>query len=351
MWPYSPGTSPRKKALQADLDENRRKLAETNRMLQLVIDTMPLSIFWMDRDLKYIGCNHHYAKDAGFKEPSELTGLDDTVLWKKNREQIIKDNLEIISSGISRLDYEESYPGKNGWTRWLNTSKVPLTDTEGNVIGLLGIYQDISERKKTEKALKESEERHRNLFQNNRAVMYVIDPENGDILDANPAASRFYGYSIEQLKTMNISEINTDSIESLKKDMQKAQNNQWYHFTFQHRLASGEIRQVELYGSPLSINGKIYLHSIVHDITDRKKAEEDRERLIRELQKALAEIKTLSGMLPICASCKKIRDDRGYWNQIESYIRDHSQAEFTHSICPECAKKLYPELLEGPKNK
>jgi DNA-binding NtrC family response regulator len=75
-----------------------------------------------------------------------------------------------------------------------------------------------------------------------------------------------------------------------------------------------------------------------------KRAEEEREKLIHELQEALAKVKTLSGMLPICASCKKIRDDKGYWNQIESYIRDHSEAEFSHSICPDCKKKLYGDV-------
>lgn len=72
-----------------------------------------------------------------------------------------------------------------------------------------------------------------------------------------------------------------------------------------------------------------------------------RDALIRrnaELQKALAKIKTLSGLLPICASCKKIRDDQGYWTQLESYISEHSEAEFTHGCCPECMKKLYPEM-------
>ncbi len=64
-----------------------------------------------------------------------------------------------------------------------------------------------------------------------------------------------------------------------------------------------------------------------------------------QLQQALSEIKTLSGLLPICASCKKIRDDNGYWNQIESYIAKHTDAEFTHGICPECAKKLYPDYF------
>lgn len=85
------------------------------------------------------------------------------------------------------------------------------------------------------------------------------------------------------------------------------------------------------------------------DISERMKAEEEKQKLIAELQEALAKVKTLSGFLPICASCKKIRDDEGYWHQIESYIRDHSEAEFSHSICPACAKKLYPELYEDQR--
>ena len=74
-----------------------------------------------------------------------------------------------------------------------------------------------------------------------------------------------------------------------------------------------------------------------------KQAGEEKSKVIKELQTALERVKTLSGMLPICASCKKIRDDRGYWNKIEAYIEKHSEAEFSHGICPECARKLYPE--------
>jgi PAS domain S-box-containing protein len=83
------------------------------------------------------------------------------------------------------------------------------------------------------------------------------------------------------------------------------------------------------------------------DITERKKAEGERERLIEQLQQALAQVKALSGFLPICASCKKIRDDQGYWQQIESYIREHSEAEFSHGLCPDCARRLYPDLYQG----
>jgi PAS domain S-box-containing protein len=77
---------------------------------------------------------------------------------------------------------------------------------------------------------------------------------------------------------------------------------------------------------------------------ERQKAEEEKERIIIQLQEALARVKALSGLLPICASCKKIRDDDGYWYQVEVYIRDHAQVEFSHGICPECVKKLYPEF-------
>jgi PAS domain S-box-containing protein len=82
------------------------------------------------------------------------------------------------------------------------------------------------------------------------------------------------------------------------------------------------------------------------DITERKNAETEKEKLIIQLQEALDKVKLLSGLLPICASCKKIKDDQGYWKQIEIYIRDHSEAEFSHGICPECARELYPEFVQ-----
>ena len=85
---------------------------------------------------------------------------------------------------------------------------------------------------------------------------------------------------------------------------------------------------------------------ISQDITERKKAEEERERLISELTEALSQVKTLTGLLPICASCKRIRNDGGEWEQMEVYVREHSEADFSHGICPECMKRLYPEYCD-----
>ena len=84
--------------------------------------------------------------------------------------------------------------------------------------------------------------------------------------------------------------------------------------------------------------------NIIADITERKRIEEEREKLIKELQEAIKEIKTLRGILPLCSFCKKIRDDKGYWEQVDVYIHKHSQADISHGICPECAKEHYPDL-------
>lgn len=88
------------------------------------------------------------------------------------------------------------------------------------------------------------------------------------------------------------------------------------------------------------------LHIAIEIALDKHTVDVEKEKLIAGLQKALATIKRLHGILPICASCKMIRDDKGYWTQVESYIREHSEAEFSHGICPDCAKKLYPDYYK-----
>jgi hypothetical protein len=112
-------------------------------------------------------------------------------------------------------------------------------------------------------------------------------------------------------------------------------------------LSSGYVKQSELVfeiiGLIISISLFAGIYLIKPLFLSMVRAEEEREKLIAELKDALASIKTLKGMLPICASCKKIRDDKGYWSQIEAYVHEHSEAEFTHAICPECARRLYPD--------
>ena len=115
--------------------------------------------------------------------------------------------------------------------------------------------------------------------------------------------------------------------------------------------ADGARIILEAFAKQFTSQGKSMRMVATRDITERKRAEEalqeatrEREKLIKELQHALTNIKTLQGLIPICANCKKIRDDKGFWNQVESYISQHTNAEFTHGVCPDCAKKLYGVL-------
>ena len=101
---------------------------------------------------------------------------------------------------------------------------------------------------------------------------------------------------------------------------------------------------IEPFGYILKPFEKRELHCNIEIALCKDKAEKDRKKLIQELQDSLAKVKQLTGLLPICANCKKIRNDKGYWEQIEIYIKGHSEAEFSHGICPECAKKLYPDF-------
>jgi len=93
------------------------------------------------------------------------------------------------------------------------------------------------------------------------------------------------------------------------------------------------------------INGSTLLRTLRYAV-ERKQIERERDKLILELQQALAEVKKLGGLLPICSSCKKIRDDRGYWHQVEQYIAAHSEAQFSHGVCEDCMRKLYPGLAD-----
>lgn len=136
-----------------------------------------------------------------------------------------------------------------------------------------------------EEQVEQYKERHDALFNNNHAVMLLIDPVNANILDANPAACKYYGYSREELLGKKITEINTLSIEEIYTEMEAAKNEKRNHFNFKHRLANGEIRDVEVYSGPIKLENKDILYSIIYDITERKKTEKELQYTKDELER------------------------------------------------------------------
>jgi PAS domain S-box-containing protein len=139
-------------------------------------------------------------------------------------------------------------------------------------------------RRESENRLQKSEEKFRCLFQYHIAAQLIIDPDTGDIVDANKAAENFYGWSVAELKRKTVQDINTLPPEQISLKMEKATSLKRFHFEFKHRLSDGSIRDVEVYSSRIEIEGKPLLHSIVHDITDRRKAEESLRKREKFLQ-------------------------------------------------------------------
>ena len=214
-------------------------------------------------------------------------------------------------------------------------------DQERNIV----VFRDVSEQKRQEE-------------QQGRLAAIVEGSDDaiiGKALDEtvtswNGAAEQMYGYKEQEIVGRSIDLIVPEEQKQEQRDLaEKLRHGERVsHFETKRRTKDGRIVDVSLTMSPIrNRSGEIVgVSTIARDIGERKRAEEERERLIQELRAALAEVKTLSGLLPICAHCKKIRDDKGYWNQIETFIRERSGAKFTHSICPECASQHYPELYK-----
>jgi PAS domain S-box-containing protein len=154
---------------------------------------------------------------------------------------------------------------------------------------VFGVIQDVTRQKAAEREFVESEARYSSLFRNSGSAMLIIDPDSGNIVDANDAASSFYGLSLETLKAMKIEEINTLPADKIKQEMRLAVEHHRNYFNFRHRLADGRVRDVEVHSGPITFEGRTQLYSIVHDVTEAKKAEEHNAILLREESRLLAE--------------------------------------------------------------
>ena len=177
-------------------DVTNRKTAENAlqqsvELLQSVIDNIPVRVFWKDRESRFLGCNNAFARDARFTHAEQLLGKDDTVMgWKDQAELYRADDVKVMTDNTPQLNFEEQQTTPDGNTIWLYTSKVPLHDSAGQVMGVLGIYDDMTERKHIEESLQLAA----SVFANSQEGIVITDTE-GHIIDANQAFTDITGYS------------------------------------------------------------------------------------------------------------------------------------------------------------
>ena len=187
------------------------------------------------------------------------------------------------------------------------------------------------------------------LLDHTRDFIYQHDTQ-GMITYVSPAVERITGFTPEEW-LRHYSAHYTDNPQNeagikVTEAMQRTgKAGPSYIIEVNHR--EGGSVWLEVNKQPYLVNGAVAgFIGVARDITRRVELEKERTALIADLQEAMASIKSLKGLLPICASCKKIRDDQGYWSQIEVYISEHSEAEFSHGICPDCARRIYPDLVD-----
>ena len=231
--------------------------------------------------------------------------------------------------------------------------QVRLPVRSNDEIGLLGtaFNEMIQARKAAEDRQKQSEKKVRDITASLGEGVLVVDTV-GRMTSMNPEAEQLLGWSERDLAGKPLHDI----IHGRKKDgsplpahecpsmrvLLTGEREKVDDDIFIRR--DGTVFPVSFISAPIRESGAVIAVVIAfQDITRLKQNAADREQLLLAYEDALANIKTLKGMMPICSSCKKIRDDKGYWNHIETYIQSRSEAEFSHGICPECAKKLYPE--------
>ncbi len=198
--------------IATDLTERKRveeEIYRSRQMLQLILDNIPQRVFWKDRNCRYLGCNKAFAADTGMSHPREIIGKDDFDLGGgANAEKYRRDDRQVMETGLPKLSFEESqFRLGGGEPNWLRTSKVPLHDRQGQIIGVLGTYEDITEQKKAEQALRASEEKYRKFFDEDLSGVYHSTPD-GRLLACNPTFLQIFGFgSLEEAMNSNMSQL------------------------------------------------------------------------------------------------------------------------------------------------
>ncbi len=262
----------------------QQALRESELRYRATVEQSNEGITIADLDGRYIMVNPAFCRMTGFAQEELLTMRVGDLMARKNSLKLFPYVAKEHQSGYREAELVR----KDGTTFFavITASSLEI----GNAQFVQGIVQDITEHKRAEEALRESEERFHHMFEMHDAVMLLIEPVSGRIKDANPAAEKFYGYSVEQLRGMSIQNINAASEGTIAEESRHAFSSEKKYFIFLHRLANGETRTVEVHSSPVMMEGTRILFSIIHDITERQHAEDELRKLSLAVEQSPASI-------------------------------------------------------------
>ncbi len=237
--------------------------------------------------------------------------------------------------------------------RWYTLAIRPYKTIDNRIDGAIVTFEDIHDLKQGMTRIQEAREYAEAIVETVREHLIVLNKDLR-VVSANQSYYKNFAVTPEAIKDKYIYDIqgglwNMPKLRELLDEIIR-ENKAFNDFEFNYE-APGAGRKMMLLNARRVAREEQLILLAVEDITARRMAEEERDRIDLDRKEALSKIKRLAGLLPICASCKKIRDDEGYWKQIEAYISEHSEAEFTHSLCPDCAVKAYADLDELKKNK
>jgi PAS domain S-box-containing protein len=314
---------------------------ENQHPLESAFDVLQDGIILLDRDFTIVRANRWMKKKYASKMP--LVGKKCHTVLQYSQDSCLEfPHIAAFETGKPHTQVLK-YPSAREPSEWFEVSAFRLEDVDGKAIGAIGHVKDITERKQAEEFLKDEISRRRILVEQSRDGIVVLD-QNGKVYEANQQYARMLGYSMEEIYQLHVWDWDTQWTKEQLLEMIKAVNDTGDHFETYHRRKDGTLCEVEISTNGAVCRGRKFIFCVCRDITERKRSEKEQKKLIKELEEALTEIKTLRGILPLCSFCKKIRDDEGFWEQVDVYIRKHSQADISHSICPECMKKHYPDI-------
>lgn len=326
------------------MTENLRKTTVSKQYMDSIIDGMMDTLLVVDPDGTIRTVNKALCDLLGYTA-DELVGQSvGNVLIT---DTTIRDGMDLckrVESGVL-MEKVVYYKTRDNTLVPVLFGGSAMKDRGGALVSMICTGRDITDRIRAEKALRESEDRYRDLVEFSDFIICTHNLD-GRILSINKGAAECLKYDLETLMTMNVRDVLLpDAVELFDEYIATLKREGAAKGLMRVQTSNGEKRVWE-YTNTLRTEGVAFpvVRAMANDITQKMAAEKERERFIKELQEALNKVKTLSGLLPICSFCHKIRDDQGYWKQLEAYIRDHSDAEFSHGICRECAGKHYPDL-------